>query len=508
MDPLSIIAGVLGISAVTAQSSKRLCEMIDGIRSAPDEIKNISRDTHAFYSILHSLEISLKDPKIAAIVAEDDALTTSIADLKSPLDNCSSVLGQLMVKIQSFVKPLDGERYRMSSNDFKWYWGRKEVLELTARVEACKGTLNISLTAIGTHCSVRLMAADGGRPAKPIRRGSGDTDAGSALRRYAEERDTISQYASSMRPPSPPSETFSTSMQLGHGSTTLQGSEPRREKLRRAENQRDALLRAVKQGDDLLLELAIVEGANVNAKGVDGKAPLHLAAMQGNPDIVQLLVDHQGDVNITASLRGDGAERKFNGQRTPLHWACDRGHESCVRLLIRHGADVNAKNYTDRTPLQEALMRSHLSIAEFLLESGASVDSHDNEGWTPLHQVASSHQVVSSGKEPIKVINLLLDKGSDIEAKTFTNNFGNFVCENQATPLFLAAANGHKDSVKALMDRGADARCRNVIGEMPIHIACSRGHASVVKMMLEVGIDIEEKDLTCEETPLLKAAST
>ncbi|KAL8844430.1 MAG: hypothetical protein Q9176_001340 [Flavoplaca citrina] len=509
MDPISIIAGVLGISAVTAQSSKRLYEMIDGIRSAPDEIKNISRDTRAFYSILYSLEISLKDPKITAVVAEDDGLTTLIANLRLPLGNCSSVLGQLMVKIQSFVRPLDGERYRMSSNQFQWYLGRKEVQELTAHVEACKGTLDTGLTAIGTLCSVRLMAADDGRSAKPVRRGSGDTDAGFALRRYAEERDTISsQYASSMRPPSPPSEQFSASMQLGQDSTTLQGSEPREpaidriEKLRQAENQRDALLRAVKQGDDLSLELAIVEGANVNAKGVDGKAPLHLAAMQGNPDIVQLLVDHQSDVNITTSLRGGVGERKFNGQRTPLHWACAGGHESCVRLLIKHGADVNAKNYTDRTPLQEALMRSHLSIAEFLLERGASVDSHDSEGWTPLHQMAHS------GKEPLKIVNLLLDKGSDIEAKTFTKNSTNFVFDNQATPLFLAAIQGHKGTIKALMDRGANARCRNMIGEMPIHVACWRGHASVVKMMLEMGIDIEEKDLTYEETPLLKAAST
>ncbi|KAL9614683.1 MAG: hypothetical protein Q9204_008818 [Flavoplaca sp. TL-2023a] len=224
--------------------------------------------------------------------------------------------------------------------------------------------------------------------------------------------------------------------------------------------------------------------------------------MQGNPDIVQLLVDHQGDVNMTTSPRGDVAERKFNGQRTPLHWACAGGHESCVRLLIKHGADVNAKNYTDRTPLQEALMRSHLSIAEFLVERGASVDSHDNEGWTPLHQVAHS------GKEPFKIINLLLDKGSDIEAKTFKNNFANFFFHNQATPLFLATIQGHKDTIKALMDRGASARCRNMVGEMPIHMACWRGHASVVKMMLEMGIDIEEKDLTYEKTPLLKAAST
>ncbi|KAL8746481.1 MAG: hypothetical protein Q9184_007742 [Pyrenodesmia sp. 2 TL-2023] len=495
MDPLSIIAGVLGISAAAAQASKSLYEMIEGIRSAPDEIKNISRDNRAFYSILYSLEIALKDPKITKVIADDDALTAYIDNLREPLANCSSVLGQLMIKIQGFIRPLDGERYRMSSNDLKWYFGRKEVLELTARVEACKSTLDTGLTAIGTLCSVRLMAAGGGSSGKPVRRGSGDTDAGFVLRRYAEERDAISQYTGSVRTPSPPSEAFK-----------AKSSEPTANKLnkiemlRRAENQRTGLLGAIQQGDDLLLEIAIEEGANVNAKGADGKAPLHLAAMQGNPDIVQLLIDHGADINIATSLRGDIQERKFNGQRTPLHWACDRGHESCVRLLVKHGADVNANNYTNRTPLQEALMRGNVSISKFLLENGASVKSHDDEGWTPLHQAAISRKAV-------EVIHLLLDKGADIEAKTFTTNHWNLTCRNEATPLFLAAGE-QEYTVKALMDRGADLRCRNMNGEMPIHIACWRGHASTVKRMLDAGIDIEEKDHLDEETPLLKAAST
>ncbi|KAL8649382.1 MAG: hypothetical protein Q9226_005596 [Calogaya cf. arnoldii] len=509
MDPLSIIAGVVGISAAAAQASKSLYEIVDGIRSAPDEIKNISRDTRAFYSILYSLELSLKDPKITEVIAEDDALTTLIANLKLPLANCSSVLGQLMVKIQGFIRPLDGERYRMSSNDLKWYFGRKEVLELTAQVENCKSTLDTGLTAIGTLCSVRLMAAGGGPSGKPVRRGSGDTDAGFVLRRYAEERDAISQYAGSMRPPSPPSEAFKASMRLDQSSTTLQGTEPsepavnkvdRIEKLRRAENQRAGLLSAIQQGDDLLLEIAIAEGANVNAKGADGKAPLHLAAMQGNPDIVQLLIDHGADINIATSLRGDDMERKYNGQRTPLHWACDRGHESCVRLLIKHGAEVNANNYSNRTPLLDALTGSHVSISKFLLENGASVKAHDDDGWTPLHQAATSSNAVD-------VINLLLDKGAEIEAKTFREQDGGLTRHSEATPLFLAAG-VEEHTVKALMDRGADPRCRNIIGEMPIHVACWRGYASTVRMMLDAGIDIEEKDHLYEETPLLKAAST
>lgn len=150
MDPLSAIAGVLGIVTFAAQSSKSLYELIDSVRSAPGEIKTISRDTHAFYNILFSLESSLKDPKVTAAIAEDEGLIALVGNLREPLGNCTSVLGQLMVKIQGFVRPLDGERKRFSNNDLKWWIGKKEILELTGRVEATKATLNTGLTAVGT----------------------------------------------------------------------------------------------------------------------------------------------------------------------------------------------------------------------------------------------------------------------------------------------------------------------------------------------------------------------
>ena len=116
MDPLSILAGVLGVTAITAESAKRLCELLDTIRTAPEEIKNISRDTQAFYSILFSLESSLRDAEVTAVIAKDEALTALVGNLEEPLKSCTKVLGQLMVKMQGFVRPLDEEGWRMSSN--------------------------------------------------------------------------------------------------------------------------------------------------------------------------------------------------------------------------------------------------------------------------------------------------------------------------------------------------------------------------------------------------------
>lgn len=227
---------------------------------------------------------------------------------------------------------------------------------------------------------------------------------------------------------------------------------------------------------------------------------MHEAAIHGHVDIIHVLLELKADVDIRQTPRGDATQRKFQGSRTPLHWAAEKGHIDVVRLLLDNKADINAKNSTDRTPLQEAITKSHTSVAELLLDRGASIDIHDDEGWTPLHQAAHRGNV--------QLIHRLHRQGCDLEAKTSDNSISDLNRFNVGTPLYFAAANGHEGAVKALLQLGAEPRCRNITGEMPIHVACWRGYPSVVRILLDAGVDIEEKDLAYEETPLLKAAST
>ncbi|KAL8989254.1 MAG: hypothetical protein Q9177_001816, partial [Variospora cf. flavescens] len=68
------------------------------------------------------------------------------------------------------------------------------------------------------------------------------------------------------------------------------------------------------------------------------------------------------------------------------------------------------------------------------------------------------------------------------------------------------------EDLKAELERERErrrmGRCGNIIGELPIHIACWGGAAAVVRVMLDAGVDIKARDLTYQETPLLKAANT
>ena len=54
------------------------------------------------------------------------------------------------------------------------------------------------------------------------------------------------------------------------------------------------------------------------------------------------------------------------------------------------------------------------------------------------------------------------------------------------TPLFLAASAGGTDTVKLLMDRGADVTLKDVELRSPLHVAIADGNSSTMEALLKV----------------------
>src|SRR5262245_34432529 len=229
------------------------------------------------------------------------------------------------------------------------------------------------------------------------------------------------------------------------------------------------LMFAAREGEVESARLLVAAGADINAKGCDGKDALGLAIFNGGYEVASFLIDNHANVN------------QFDAQRfTPLFWAVDhRNMETApnfpwvvttdplplIKKLLDAGADPNfVINSTPRARMRDgsprivfatALMRAAFSgdveLVKLLLAHGADpkIVSKDNE--TALMAAAGTGFIpgYSKGRTPaerLEVVKLLIDLGEDVNA---ADNYG-------ITALMVAANLGDVPIIQYLIDKGAD----------------------------------------------------
>jgi ankyrin repeat protein len=216
--------------------------------------------------------------------------------------------------------------------------------------------------------------------------------------------------------------------------------------------------------------------------------------LYGNADSVRLLLESGADPNI----RNDGGA-------TALMWAV--GDLEKTRLLLDHGADANARSDDGRTPLLIAAGRyGSVAVVKLLLDHGAnpSVSSIGlTGGMTPLAEAAYA------GDEAI--IRLLMERRADVKGAgflplVFALRANCPKCAEMllksASPQVLNIAMflgcpplGDGSTIKALLERGADANAKNPEGHPILTLAASSEAVPMetVKTLLERGADVHAK---------------
>src|SRR6476660_8979564 len=137
----------------------------------------------------------------------------------------------------------------------------------------------------------------------------------------------------------------------------------------------DEVHAAAKAGDVAKVKAMLdANPALINAKGDYGWTPLHVAAIEGQRAVVELLLAKGANVNA----------RDRHGE-TPLTGAVINDSKEVMELLLAKGAEVNVKDSVlGRTPLHTAAVLGHSDVAELLLTKGAEVNVRDKDGKTPL----------------------------------------------------------------------------------------------------------------------------
>lgn len=129
-------------------------------------------------------------------------------------------------------------------------------------------------------------------------------------------------------------------------------------------------------------------------------------------------------------------------------------------LLNARNIELEAKSGNGDNALMIASFNGNKAAVEAMLAKGAEVN---RPGWTPLHYAAAN------GHNDI--VRLLLDKSAYIDAES----------PNKTTPIMMAARGGYIYTVKLLHDEGADATLKNELGMTAIDFAARFGHKDIVE---------------------------
>ena len=285
------------------------------------------------------------------------------------------------------------------------------------------------------------------------------------------------------------------------------------------------------KGDVKMADMLLYAGANVKARTRLGAfSPLFLAAKSGSADMVEALLKASADANVTTS---SGV--------TPLMVAAASGSADAVAALLDKGAVIDQKeDYKSRTALMFAAAYDRADVVNLLTSRGADVflttdvvDVHEAEkAWGKKHRdrrkevrdavkaqqiaqaKAEGREIPEEGapaaaaKEPEKknVVKKMfgwipgVGGSSESEGATATTrrrrrrssyDYGHLVGHHGGlNALHLAARQGNRETVDALIEAGAD------INEVtkgdhtsPLLITSINGHFDLALSLLERGAD-------------------
>lgn len=241
-------------------------------------------------------------------------------------------------------------------------------------------------------------------------------------------------------------------------------------------------------------------GARVDGAGApDNTAPIHLAAANDRPDLLEYFVKSCG---VAASLRDSRGV-------TPIMRAAMANGSRAIRTLASLGGEPDAT--TGQGPDDFGWTALHLAARDgaaeaidALLDLEADVDRPLVNGATALHvaahngrsecirRLAARRATIGIGALHVwdkrgSDLRAMLDKRTDRSARAANHEF-------DTTPLHMAVAAGHAEAAAALLEAGANANALSGSGATPLHVAAANDRADVVSRLVAAGADMERRD--------------
>ena len=274
-------------------------------------------------------------------------------------------------------------------------------------------------------------------------------------------------------------------------------------------------------GDIEAVSELLANGADVNARESKfEQTALMWAAAERHADVVKLLLEKGADISATSKLIPEPKAffietpgsmgtnlpdtlrfREETGGFNTLQFAARSGDIGSVIALLDAGADIDAATKEEGSALVIAAAAGHEKLALTLLERGANPDIADAYGITPLHFALHKGLLIMNNWAPSdtdkygwdrhntpNLVKALLEQGAKPDPRVkhswshLDNPFQARSVEDPAqievagaTPLLLAAVSGDIESMKLLIQHGADKDAKTIGGATLFMLAAGAG---------------------------------
>ncbi|XP_041350746.1 serine/threonine-protein phosphatase 6 regulatory ankyrin repeat subunit C-like [Gigantopelta aegis] len=226
-------------------------------------------------------------------------------------------------------------------------------------------------------------------------------------------------------------------------------------------------------GNEAMLHLLLKKGANLTCLDEEKHTVVHWATVSGQTEILDLLIEHGAELSTPDSHLAYpihyAAQMAGRRSRPPV----DGNQGTILKQLLDLKVDMSVMDKDGRQPLLWAASAGNVDACKTLVQAGADVEAKDKDGLTALHCAASrGHTSV--------IEELVSQCSANIDA----------VDKNMCTPLFYAITLGNIDSVKMLIQLGANtSHCDNK-GRSPAHCAAIQGSQETLVLLQRKNVDL------------------